>query len=263
MTIEVGDKVILIPDGKGGYLAQKITIPQVGDKVILIPDGRGGFAATKSITPLVGDKVITMNTNRGRIILHTLPYTTIGTLISWEPLAYQEITPGNPTTLYTENESGVSIVCWQDTWYYRGIFGRGWYARIPPLNEYVTINGYTYKIRYGGFVGRPSGIVHYYLNYEVGGISETHPAGSTVYIHTGYFRIITSISVYSDPPVVWDGMKFKITNEKFQCTYADTFKGTQYGNKWGIEFYIENDNRALEGTTKTRHQYGESVQIQT
>lgn len=71
MTIEVGDKVILIPDGKGGYLAQKITIPQVGDKVILIPDGRGGFAATKSITPLVGDKVITMNTNRGRIILHT------------------------------------------------------------------------------------------------------------------------------------------------------------------------------------------------
>jgi hypothetical protein len=69
MTIEVGDKVILIPNGRGGYLAQRATAPDVGDKVILIPNGRGGYLATKSVTPSVGDMVKVLTTNRGRCLL--------------------------------------------------------------------------------------------------------------------------------------------------------------------------------------------------
>lgn len=57
MTIEVGDKVILIPDERGGYITQKIGTIAAGDKVILFSDGRGGHIAVKSGTIGVGDKV--------------------------------------------------------------------------------------------------------------------------------------------------------------------------------------------------------------
>lgn len=69
MTIEVGDKVILIPNRKEGYIAQRVGTPEVGDKVLLIPNKSGGYIATKLSTPQVGDKVIILP-ERERIVLH-------------------------------------------------------------------------------------------------------------------------------------------------------------------------------------------------
>src|SRR5574343_583836 len=69
MTIEVGDKVILIPNRKEGYTAQRVGTPEVGDKVLLIPNKSGGYIATKLSTPQVGDKVIILP-ERERIVLH-------------------------------------------------------------------------------------------------------------------------------------------------------------------------------------------------
>jgi len=69
MTIQVGDKVILIPNGRGGHTAEKIIPPGVGDKTLLIPNGRGGYTAIKMSVPSTGDKVIAFE-ERGKIILY-------------------------------------------------------------------------------------------------------------------------------------------------------------------------------------------------
>lgn len=58
MTIDVGDKVILIPDRRGGYIAQKAIAPAVGEKALLIPDRKGGYTAVKLSAPAVNDQVI-------------------------------------------------------------------------------------------------------------------------------------------------------------------------------------------------------------
>lgn len=75
MTIEVGDKVILIPDGKGGYLAQKPGIVEVGNKVLLVPDNKGGYLAAQMSTPEIGDKpLIIPNGINENIVLYLSDY---------------------------------------------------------------------------------------------------------------------------------------------------------------------------------------------
>lgn len=79
MTIQIGDKVILIPNGRGGYITEKIALPNIGDKTLLIPNGRGGYTAIKMSVPAIGDKVIAFE-ERGKIILRpggTTYYLTV------------------------------------------------------------------------------------------------------------------------------------------------------------------------------------------
>ncbi len=77
MTIEVGDKVILIPNGRGGYLAHRATAPEVGDKVLLIPNKSGGHIASKLSTPQVGDIVILISYKGRNYILSSAGFTPI------------------------------------------------------------------------------------------------------------------------------------------------------------------------------------------
>ena len=68
MTINVGDKVLLFPDGKGGYTAYEISAPAVGEKCILIPDGKGGYIAVGTGAPEAGGKVPVVPDGKGGYI---------------------------------------------------------------------------------------------------------------------------------------------------------------------------------------------------
>ena len=68
MTINVGDKVLLFPDGRGGYTAYEISAPAVGEKCILLPDGKGGYTAVGVSAPSVGDKVPVVPDGKGGYI---------------------------------------------------------------------------------------------------------------------------------------------------------------------------------------------------
>jgi hypothetical protein len=58
MSVEVGDKVIMIPLRGGGKVAVKSGSVEEGDKVVMIPIAGGSYAAVKLASPEVGDKVV-------------------------------------------------------------------------------------------------------------------------------------------------------------------------------------------------------------
>jgi hypothetical protein len=58
MTVNVGDKVVMIPLRGGGYAAVRSGDISVGDKVIMIPGQDGRYYAIKPASPSVGDRVI-------------------------------------------------------------------------------------------------------------------------------------------------------------------------------------------------------------
>jgi hypothetical protein len=58
MTVNVGDKVVMIPLRGGGYAAVRSGDISVGDKVIMIPGQDGRYYAIKPASPFVGDRVI-------------------------------------------------------------------------------------------------------------------------------------------------------------------------------------------------------------
>jgi hypothetical protein len=67
MTIEVGDRYITLPTEKGS-----ITIlynpPSIGEKFVMLPDGKGGTIAQKYVAPAVGDKFVMIPTISGKRI---------------------------------------------------------------------------------------------------------------------------------------------------------------------------------------------------
>lgn len=89
MTIEVGDKVLLIPDGKGGYLAQEIQQLKDGDKCLLFPNEKGGFFAVKTMPPAPGDNVLIIPTRTNtNLVLYSEPI-----LETWYATVYSILTP--------------------------------------------------------------------------------------------------------------------------------------------------------------------------
>lgn len=58
MTLQVGDKAVVIPLRDGGRVAVRSGTISVGDKAVLIPGANGQIYAVKPASPQVGDKVI-------------------------------------------------------------------------------------------------------------------------------------------------------------------------------------------------------------
>lgn len=103
MTINVGDKVILIPNGRGGYLAQKPFAPSVGDKVLLIPDGKGGYIVTKMTVPQIGDKLLVFPQHNNENLVYSPAYTN---LLSWGTGATSYTIDPEPFGRFVEIDAG-------------------------------------------------------------------------------------------------------------------------------------------------------------
>jgi hypothetical protein len=58
VTLQVGDKAVVIPLRDGGRVAVRSGTISVGDKVVLIPGANGQIYAIRPASPQVGDKVI-------------------------------------------------------------------------------------------------------------------------------------------------------------------------------------------------------------
>ncbi len=58
MTLQVGDKTVVIPLRDGGRVAVRSGTLSVGDKAVLIPGANGQIYAVRPASPQVGDKVI-------------------------------------------------------------------------------------------------------------------------------------------------------------------------------------------------------------
>ncbi len=58
MTLQVGDKTVVIPLRDGGRVAVRSGTISVGDKAVLIPGANGQIYAVRPASPQVGDKVI-------------------------------------------------------------------------------------------------------------------------------------------------------------------------------------------------------------
>ena len=101
MRIGVGDKVILIPDGKGGYIAQKPGQVGIGDKCLLIPDSHGNYQLAKLSTPGIGDKLITIPTDINENIAWKGGYNYKALAAYGSQLYYTEDTGKTWTATYT------------------------------------------------------------------------------------------------------------------------------------------------------------------
>lgn len=147
MTIDVGDKVILIPDGRRGYITQKIGTIAAGDKVILFSDGRGGHIAVKAGTIGVGDKTL------------VIPQYIDGNL-SWKPRGGGwYLKNGSCTFTITQARYAVK----------EGII----YMLADNGHTYTTTDGntwtdqgaYGFSISFNGWVGIPSTAFCYHDGY--------------------------------------------------------------------------------------------------
>jgi hypothetical protein len=89
MTVEVGDKVVLVPLSGGGQVAVKSGAIEEGDKVLLIPLSGGGQVAVKLASPAVGEKVILYPlSNGGFVCLRSdsrIPYRSV---VAWGDNTY-------------------------------------------------------------------------------------------------------------------------------------------------------------------------------
>lgn len=101
-TVEVGDKVVMIPISGGGSVAVKSGDISIGDKVVMIPIGGGSYASAKIASPSVGDKVVLYPIDGGRFAC----------LVS------------DPTGVVVEG----NVVCWGDNSYNQGDVPDGLFA---------------------------------------------------------------------------------------------------------------------------------------
>lgn len=58
MTVDIGDKTVLIPVSGGGYAVVKSGSIEEGDQVAVIPTAGGGKSVVKIASPEIGDKVV-------------------------------------------------------------------------------------------------------------------------------------------------------------------------------------------------------------
>lgn len=265
MTITVGDKVLLIPDGKGGYLAKEMITPAAGDKALLIPDGKGGYIVAKMGTPVTGDNVIVFPEKvNGHIVWksETAIGTAIGTLYNYEDTFYQNTggTSNIMLNFYYSNEArGLRI--WQNDdppFDYRAYFSntRGFFKSPADEIEKVEIDG-TVITLYEVF-SRTTYLGVTFWTYKVEYSPIIVGSGHPVYIYSGFFKIrYTGIGAFPINP----GDYFKINTEIMQAhaIYPDNVQGRADF----YDIYIEDNARALFGTTKAQHHFGESIYLYT
>jgi len=226
LTINVGDKVLLFPDGRGGYTAYEISAPAVGEKCILLPDGKGGYIAVGTGAPSVGDKVPVVPDGKGGYL-------------TWRPTI-------EPTM---ELSYGWSCLFVHGGSLYAGLTVGGY----PKIREYTSDTYTDYTI---GFFGEALinykivGDVVYFLTTGIAGnqnprinvfnLSTKANGWNHLYVATDYVDYVMGCP-YTEPPRYfhsgsfkghfgYDGTNFYVTTAK----HVDHYPGGETNSTYKI-----------------------------
>lgn len=121
MSVEVDDKVVMIPLQGGGKVAVKSGSVEEGDKVVMIPIAGGSFAAVKLASPEVGDKVVLYPLRGGGFACLMSDGELAGNVFAWgwnnygqstvpEGLVAVDIAAGQNHSMALQADG--TVVCW-------------------------------------------------------------------------------------------------------------------------------------------------------
>ena len=182
MTINVGDKVLLFPDGRGGYTAYEISAPAVGEKCILLPDGKGGYIAVGVSAPEAGDKVPVVPDGKGGYLTWAAGASTLKYYFAdiwrdtdgdWHTDVICEATDSITSDFYAAGSSYSTCIANDEVWIlfcpkagsptlaHRSLTGSGWNTENIDLGTSndiswcgsIYMDGTTLKIAYATNAG--------------------------------------------------------------------------------------------------------------
>ncbi len=245
MTV-AGEKAILIPDGKGGYIAIRLDGIVAGDRIIRVPT-RNGAVAIRLSEVVEDDNVPAIPDYLGRHIAIQSSRETGYTLLNWEALSSKGYGPGTIGNALLIPNWGTTYGTIWDTGWIGGPFDFGDPTLVLSLNDEILAGP-----------GLPA---MSWVNISEGG---------TLYMIclVGYTQTSYEYHVYEDDPILLEAGSFRFSGsgpfpvEPEDYFYIDDEKMfaenvIPHPTREGIyDIVIAVGDRAQDGTTKVLHAQG-------